>query len=449
MPIDLSAKGLVNEIKKDLDSTLKKYKDDYIPTRILQEALEELRCPELELFICSFPDTPSALIEELSESELSADAAIALAKHSRISVHTMNQICDSTNKDERQALASNLTISPQAASRLAKDISPIVRAELASNREIPSRIRDFLQQDEHPAVRLACLQRFSDESLIRRSCLDEELPVAMKAILTGRLDDGFLASLAHSNDELIQATLLQRKRLPYQVVRPMLFSPYSHIRLQALNLIELKASDQAGLIHTYPEMRSALIEKGNLHESILNELIATADREELIKLLQMGLISQAKQEALAEHADPEMAVALISSSKSHPEIIRTLSRGKRDVILSLAIHADLDESQIAGLFSFSDRLLIYILARRGLSCPELPLSLALELIDDPVPLIQKFALTCRDMPAKYLENKLSSPHESIHSSVTQHSNCPSISSIKNELELETQADQPLINQENS
>ena len=444
MPIDLTVKGLIKEIKSDLNATLKKYNDDYIPTRILQEALAEKRCPELELFITSFPDTPSALIEELAASNICEAAAIALAKHQRISVQIMNQICESTQTSQRIALAANLALSPQAASTLAKDEKALVRAELAANREIPARIRDFLQQDEHPAVRLACLQRFSDEELVRRSCLDEELPVTMKAIITGRLDEGFLASLAHSNDELMQATLVQRKKLGYQVLRPMLFCPHSHIRLQALQQITLTPADQAGLIHTYPEMRSALIAKGDLHETILHELISTADREELIQLLEQGLVDQQKQAELAEHADPEIARVLIEHSANNPEIIRTLSRGKREVILVLALYAQLNEDQIPALFSFADRLLVYILARRGFHCPSLALPIALELIDDPVKSIQAFALSCHELPAKYLQDKLSSPHELVRDQANQHS---SLASIQAELANENQ--EQSTNQENS
>jgi hypothetical protein len=444
MPIDLTVTGLIKEIKKDLDATLKKYNDDYIPTRILQEALAEKRCPELELFIASFPDTPSALIEELAASELCEVAAIALAMHQRTSVQTMNQICESPQTSQRIALAANLALSPQAATTLAKDPKALVRAELASNREIPARIRDFLQQDEHPAVRLACLQRFTDEELVRRSCLDEELPVAMKAILTGRLDEGFLASLAHSNDELMQASLLQRKKLGYQVLRPMLFSPHAHIRLEALQKVTLTPADQAGIIHTYPEMRSELIKKGDLHETILNELISTADRKELIQLLEQGLVDQEKQAELAEHADPEIARVLIECSDNDPEIIRTLSRGKREVILVVALYAELNEDQIPTLFSFADRLLVYILTRRGFHCPDLALPIALELIDDPVKSIQAFALGCRELPAKYLQNKLSSPHQLICEQANQH---PSLASLQAELANETI--EQSTNQENS
>ena len=138
------------------------------------------------------------------------------------------------------------------------------------------------------------------------------------------------------------------------------------------------------------------------------------------------------------------SLAYSSSAANNPEIIRTLSRGKREVILVLALYAQLNEDQIPALFSFADRLLVYILARRGFHCPSLALPIALELIDDPVKSIQAFALSCHELPAKYLQDKLSSPHELVRDQANQHS---SLASIQAELANENQ--EQSTNQENS
>ena len=42
MPIDITAEKLIKEIKDDLQGTLDSLKDDYIPTRILQDAFSFL-----------------------------------------------------------------------------------------------------------------------------------------------------------------------------------------------------------------------------------------------------------------------------------------------------------------------------------------------------------------------------------------------------------------------
>ena len=145
MPIDITAEKLVKQVKKDYMQLIDMLEDEYIPTRVIQEAFYEYRCPDLDLFLSTFVDTPSAIIEELCDQELREDAAIALASHSRIPVGSMVKIAkESSSTPQKIALAVNQAISPQAAATLTVDPNKIIRAALAANREIPSRLREDL-----------------------------------------------------------------------------------------------------------------------------------------------------------------------------------------------------------------------------------------------------------------------------------------------------------------
>ena len=398
MPIDITAEKLIKEIKDDLQGTLDSLKDDYIPTRILQDAFYDHNCPEFEFFLASFEDAPSALIEELCQKELQENAAIALASHSRLPVSAMVKIAqESELNSQKIALAANPAISPQAANALAQDACPSVRATLAANKETPLRIREFLHYDETALVRLAGLQRFADEDALKRACFDLDVQVKIKAILTGRYDDEFLAVLAHSNDHIIQSTLLERKNLSPQILRPMLFSPYLDVAKRCLELMELDSADQAGILSFHPLLVEQMLKTQQLYPQVLEEFIHGAENESLELLLETQNLELETLLKLAENAKASLAKKLIEISDNNADIIRTLSRGNKEILYTLALYAELRPQQVANLFSDSDRLLIFILAKRGFQCPDLPGLIAQDLIDDPVPSIRDFALSSKEL----------------------------------------------------
>ncbi|WDE97838.1 hypothetical protein PQO03_18595 [Lentisphaera profundi] len=398
MPIDITAKKLISEVKRDLQGTLDSLKDDYIPTRILQDAFHEHNCPEFENFLASFNDTPSALIEELCKKELQENAAIALASHSRLPVSAMVQIArESQHISQKIALAANPAISPQAANILAQDDGPNVRATLASNKETLLRIREYLHFDESPVVRIAGLQRFADEDAFKRACFDLDIQVKIKAILTGKYDDEFLAVLAHSNDHIIQSTLLERKNLSSQILRPMLFSPYFDIAQRTLELMELKPADQAGILSFHPQLLESMLKNQKICPQVLAEFIRGAETDALILLIETQSLEIETLIKLADNAKPELAKELIITSENHPDIIRKLSRGNKEILYTLALYAELNSSQIAQLFSDADRLLIFILAKRGFTCPDLPGLIAQDLVNDSLPSIREFALSSKEL----------------------------------------------------
>lgn len=398
MPIDITAEKLIKEIKRDLQDTLDSLQDDYIPTRVLQDAFYEHNCPEFEFFLASFSDTPSALIEELCKKELEENAAIALASHSRLPVSAMTMIArESQHNSQKIALSANPAISPQAANTLAQDPCISVRATLAANKEVPLRIREYLHFDTSPVVRLAGLQRFADEEAFKRACFDLDIQVKIKAILTGRYDDEFLAVLAHSNDHIIQSTLLERKNLSPKILRPLMFSPYLDVATSCLELFELDACDQAGILSFHPRLIEQMLKTQKLCPQVLKEFIHGAESDALLLLLETQELELDELIKLAENAQADVAKKLIFISDNHPDIIRTLSRANKEILYTLALYADLQPQQVAQLFSDSDRLLIYILAKRGFKCPELPGLLAQELVEDPIPSIREFALSSKEL----------------------------------------------------
>ena len=401
MPIDITAEKLIKQVKKDLAELLDMLQDEYIPTRVIQEAFYEHRCPELDLFLATFTDTPSAIIEELCDKELREDAAIALASHGRLPVSSMVKIAkESTSIPQKIALAANQAISPQAAAALSTDPDKIIRAALAANKEVPPRLREVLHLDTEPEVRLSALQRFADEEAWKRSCFDLDIQVKIKAVLNGRYDDEFLAVLAHSNDSIIQSTLLERKNLSSQILRPMLFSPDFEVAVAALECMKLDAADQAGILNFNPGLIEALLRSQLLDPLVIREFIRSAETEQLILLLETQELELKYLQFIAENAKPELAKKLIEVSESHPDIIRQLSRASKETIYTIALYADLSSAQIANLFSDQDRLLIYILSKRGYKCPNLPGILAAELAEDPIPSIANFAKSSAELTQK-------------------------------------------------
>ena len=74
---------LLKEIETDVQGALKKHRSGDIHPQILRTLAGGERTPALSLFLASYPDTPSRILEELFEQEATPEILVALGDNPR------------------------------------------------------------------------------------------------------------------------------------------------------------------------------------------------------------------------------------------------------------------------------------------------------------------------------------------------------------------------------
>ena len=140
------------------------------PEQDLSKALEILQCPlldhqstascpagsddyhEVKTLLASNPDTPTQVLDHLSEYSSHPQILERLAGNPQTSGATLKRLSQSTANEVRAAVADNTNADEDTIKALARDEHIDVRFRLAENPNLATEILDQLAHDDNPYV---------------------------------------------------------------------------------------------------------------------------------------------------------------------------------------------------------------------------------------------------------------------------------------------------------
>ena len=423
MPIDISKEEVYKNIQKGVDHALKEFRREYLPSRILTEMIDTWPDTEVELFLASYPETPSILLERMAYMSKSGDVLCAIASHPRTSAKIMQDLASHKDESVRQMLAVNKQISPQTAALLSEDDSVVVKMLLAGNPSLPSRVRNHLLTDPSSLVRSIFVDSKNiDGDSLNKLLMDPDFLVKAKTAIKSKVTDEVVLKWADSDEFLVQLFLLARKNLPPKVLESLSFSNHPEIQVLALGTKSLAEDEQLGWATSEEvSLKKAVAIKPELTEKV--QIILAKDQELEVRraLASNPSITDSVKLKLAESSEGLSDVLL--KQRIDEKSLTTLCKSCDDkTAYQLALEADLNDEQVALLANKSDLELIYILARRELKTTLLKRERVVDLVNSRIPTLIAFCIQSKCLKVNEISKFLVHPCTSVKKALLNNPN---------------------------
>jgi hypothetical protein len=425
LPIDITKEEVYGKIKLDVDSALKEYRREYIPSRILVDLLDTWAEPEVELFLASYPETPSLVLERIAYTGKDPDVLCAIASHPRTAAKVMQDLASHKELEVRLMLAGNKQISPQTAALLSEDDSVLIRAELAKNPALPTRVQNHLLSDPSALVRsVFCDLKNIEIDHLQKLLMDPDHLVKARTAIMAKVTDEVLLKWADSDELYAQLFLISRKNLAPKVMESLSFSSHSEIQKRAISGKVLAEDEQLGWANGEDiTLRKAVAAKEELTEKV-QIILAQDSSVEVREILAQNLCTSLEaQEILA--ADPEGNVAGLLLDKedlASSALNKLCENCDEDTAFELALTAELSDQQISILANKGSIELIFVLAKRELSTSLLTRERVVELVNSRMPTLIAFAIKSKCLKKGELSKFVAHPCEGVRLAVIENIN---------------------------
>ena len=277
MATQLSTTELLTEIRQfGINKTVSRHRRTPLSSRTLQELFETSPDPDALLFLASYPNVPSMLLDQLIEQHVpDAPMLAAMAANPRTANSFVMQLVSHPDAEVRQALAENGRLGTHEICQLLQDPAPEVRAALIRNKALsPVHHLPLLAQDADPTVRMAAAQHPKLPEEVLFTLLNDPCAlVVAHTILFAKLPDTLLIHLADSDNRLIQALLLERLALSKAIYQSLRLSSHPSIRIQTGKIAGLEDPDQFAWATSDEESdRLSLLDFEELHPLVQKKL---------------------------------------------------------------------------------------------------------------------------------------------------------------------------------
>lgn len=321
----------------------RKYRRPPLPSRLLRDLSEENQ-PSDQLFIASYPLSPSDLLESLAKINPPVEVAMALASNPRTPPPVLLEFIEHSEARVREAVANNPNLTAREITRLLKDDHPEVVRSLALNPGLKSQHQAFLIRHRDPATRIQLALNNNLDGPILRALGEDDSPLVRRhTAAVGKADDNLLLLWADGDDEAQQLGLLERKRLNDPVIRSLSLSRHPEVRklvrkrypLQEPEMVyrvdfgteeeqcELAADPSLPipLQHALcekesPEIHRALARNPNLATEVFEYLLQTGEEEDLIPLFDNPRIKDDWRLSLAQNGGKMLNAVLMQDGEN-------------------------------------------------------------------------------------------------------------------------------------
>jgi hypothetical protein len=411
VPIDISKEEVYKHITTGVDHALKEFRREYLPSRILTDMIDTWPEPDVELFLASYPETPSIIIERMAYMSRAPEVLCAIASHPRTSAKIMQDLASHKEVEVRQMLAVNKQISPQTAALLSEDKSVIVKMLLAANPSLPSRVKNHLLTDPHAMVRGVFTEsKMLDIDSLNKLLMDPDFLVKAKAAVKAKVSDEVLLKWADSDEFLVQLFLMARKNLPPKVLESLSFSSHAEIQIQALKTKVLAEDEQLGWASSEDViLRKEIASKAELTLKVQKILAADEDLSVRRQLAANSIIADETKELLAINNEGLSDILIERQDLKEAALKELCENCDEETSFKLALSAELNDEQVSILANKGDLDLIFILARRGLVATGLTRERVVDLVNSRMPTLIAFCIKSRCLKVTELSKFLVHP----------------------------------------
>ncbi|MCH2204507.1 MAG: DUF2336 domain-containing protein [Lentisphaerales bacterium] len=414
MPIDISKEEVYKHIQTGVDHALKEFRREYLPSRILTEMIDSWPEPEVELFLASYPETPSILLERIAYMSKVPDVLCAIASHPRTSAKIMQDLASHDDEPVRQMLAVNKQISPQTAALLSEDDSVIVKMLLAANPSLPSRVRNHLLTDPSALVRSIFVDgKNIDSDSLSKLLMDPDFLVKAKTAIKSKVTDELVLKWADSDELLVQLFLMARKNLPPKALESLSFSTHPEVQKLALRNKVLAEDEQLGWATSDEvSLKIEIAGKEELTEKVQQILAEDSSLEVRRSLAANSVLCDSVRLKLAQ-ANQGLSDILLEQSLNADALTALCLSSNEETSYKLALEADLNDQQVAILANKGDVELIYILARRKLQTTGLQRERVVDLVNSRIPTLIAFCIQSECLKVNELSKFIAHPCSSV------------------------------------
>ncbi|NQZ58833.1 MAG: hypothetical protein HRT88_15380 [Lentisphaeraceae bacterium] len=423
MPIDINKEEVYQTIEKGVDVALKEFRREYLPSRILVDLIDTWPEEGVELFLASYPETPSILLERLAYTCKKAKVLCAVASHPRTSAKVMQDLAAHDESEVRIMLAANKQISPQTAALLSEDDSIWVRALLAANPALPTRIMHHLTTDPAPMVRAVFADyKNIDRELLNKLLMDPDHLVKARTALMAKVTDEQILAWADSDEFYAQLFLLCRKNLPPKVLESLCFSGHEEIQKLAINLKVLAEDEQLGWAKSASiEIRKTVAGKEGITPKVQLALCEDDEVEVLETLAANVCLCEDAQKVLAEKTKVA-ATLLLRENLSESALDNICHSCNEELAYELAFKEPLSDYQAGELARRFGIEMIYVLARKNLFTRQLSREKVVELVNSRIPTLVAFALRSACLQSSELMKFASHPCSAVRRTLLHNEN---------------------------
>ncbi|MFA5205450.1 MAG: hypothetical protein WC708_13725 [Lentisphaeria bacterium] len=393
--------------------TVKALKGQVIPTRFLRQLADAALAGEPPdvppaLFLALWPETPSAVLEQLAGGAPVPEVVAALARHPRTPQEAMQRLLGEGDAGTQALLAGSARLAPEVAEKLLASPWPEARVRLAANPGLAPAFQARLAEDPLPLVRGALARRGRlDAGALALLLHDDDLLVRAAAVTGVAADDAALLEWADTDDFYTQLFLLVRDELPAKVLESLCLSANPAIQELALARRGKLSPDEAqGLSeHAAPAVRCLVAAKPELPAVIQERLAADAEPAVRRALAANPGLGEAAAWTLLDSGGREAWLELAANpALSEEQLLELCDHAMADAELAkrLAARPGLTGEQLALLLTSGGETLAYHLATHGTAFPELDGATAERWAAHPVPLVRALAAGAAALPRQIL-----------------------------------------------
>ncbi|NCD31841.1 MAG: hypothetical protein EOL87_00335 [Spartobacteria bacterium] len=404
MAVLLTTDELLAEIReKGIAKTVSSYRREPLSSRTLQDLFETEDVPEARLFLASYPNVPSLILDQIiAAGSLDEELLTALAINPRTANTYLIQLTQHPSVSVRLSLAGNDQLGSKEISLLMQDPAPEVRVALVRNRALSVMNHlPLLAADPEPMVRMAAAQhpKLPEEALFE--LLNDPNPlVVAHTVMFAKIPEKMIVYLADSDNQIIQSLLLQHKNITEPVYRSLTLSGHAPIRAAASRLNGLEPSDQfAWASSDCEEDRLALLDFPELHPLVQKKLAADASVDVRCKLASYPDIDLETVLLFAFSNDVPSCRRLAMNPNIPEEALTELCHNEHTEVLKvLAYRDDLTLNHLDLLVNLSRNIsVIQHLAWRKIWMPSTDADLVEELSHYASPTLRAFAAASQHM----------------------------------------------------
>ena len=400
---------LQKEIEANVQEALKAHRSGDITPQTLRTLAAGERTPNLTLFLASYPDTPSRILEGLADQNETPEVLVALADNPRTPKQVIQMLAKHDNPMVRRGVASSRAISPVAARIILDDTDAEIRAALAENPAIPLGVQMELSDDSVPFVRTALIHqgaRLEPEALEKLATDDMDPTVQASALLSQHLSAEAMLRCADSDEHFPQRMLLMRRNLPDKVLESLCFSSRPDIQKEAVARKALTLDEMVGFSKRGDvEVRLKIASMPNLPDIVQVELAKDPNKEVRLALARCPILCMEAAQTLTAEQDEEVVVAVASNMNVPMEALLALAgTGNRQVLKSLAAH-QCPQEILDIIYASNDDDVLYHLAYNDVIPYGMPNELMVRLAEHKLPTLRKLAASCPALPL-YLMSRL-------------------------------------------
>ena len=393
---------LLQEILQNPEETRKAYRSTQIPFQDLRALAEHLEHKEVQLFLASYRETPSSIIERIYRNPADSEVVLCLANHPNLSREHLLEYVQSDNVPLRKSIAASRALSPQIAKQLANDTDPFVRETLARNSVIQTSVQRILVDDEIPFVRTALLlsPKMQLEEDFRVSLADDLDPVVRFAAITSqKTGDETLLECADTDEEFTQAALLTRQSLPQLVLESLSLSPNDNIKRAALRQKSLAPDELLGFANDEDvETRVRIAQTNPLPEIVQKQLVQDKEQSVLLKLAENPSLQEDIAEALFSKGDTSLLLRLCANpAVPSTMLLEQAQSGNRTILKFLAEHTTI-QGILDIIYALNDEEILYHLAFRKTPATGMPQELLYRFGQNELPTFRQMVAAMEEVP---------------------------------------------------